>query len=357
MPAGVLVGGRERGRLLAAHRRPAAAGCAESRSTSSSRRTGLALAFAFSSPTEPNRGLGLRPRFGEHAEADRPRRCRGRHREPELHRFESFDGESIPVFLFLPAGEGPFPVVVTVHGGPESQWRAVVHVGLRRRSTQYLVARGYAVAAPNVRGSSGYGKRFEHLDDVEKRLDSVRDLASLHEWLVGAAGDRRLARRGVRALVRRLHGARRARVPAGALGGGHRVRGHLEPPSRSSRTRRVPAPRGPRAGVRAARDDPSPARAPVAVERTGRDQGAALHRARRNDPRVPVGESEADRTACCRAGHALRARDLRGRGAHGREAREPRGLFSGPPPSSTRCSSRPRWRRYDGRRAAPWPSG
>src|SRR5207247_3712391 len=44
-------------------------------------------------------------------------------------------------------------------------------------------ARGYAVAAPNVRGSTGYGKRFEHLDDVEKRLDSVEDLASLHAWL------------------------------------------------------------------------------------------------------------------------------------------------------------------------------
>ncbi|MBV8258089.1 MAG: S9 family peptidase, partial [Actinobacteria bacterium] len=49
--------------------------------------------------------------------------------------------------------------------------------------TQHLVARGYAVAALNVRGSSGYGKRFVHLDDVEKRLDSVADLAALHGWL------------------------------------------------------------------------------------------------------------------------------------------------------------------------------
>ena len=40
--------------------------------------------------------------------------------EPTLHRFESFDGESIPVFLFPPEGDGPFPVVVTVHGGPEA---------------------------------------------------------------------------------------------------------------------------------------------------------------------------------------------------------------------------------------------
>jgi dipeptidyl aminopeptidase/acylaminoacyl peptidase len=102
--------------------------------------------------------------------------------EPELHRLESFDGESIPVFLFLPEGEGPFPVVVTVHGGPESQWQPWYSSGFGAL-TQYLVGRGYAIAAPNVRGSTGYGKRFEHLDDVEKRLDSVADLASLHEWL------------------------------------------------------------------------------------------------------------------------------------------------------------------------------
>jgi dipeptidyl aminopeptidase/acylaminoacyl peptidase len=72
--------------------------------------------------------------------------------------------------------------VVTVHVGPESQWQPWYSSGFGAL-TQYLVARGYAVAAPNVRGSSGYGKRFEHLDDVEKRLDSVADLASLHEWL------------------------------------------------------------------------------------------------------------------------------------------------------------------------------
>src|SRR5213075_463590 len=84
--------------------------------------------------------------------------------------------------LWEPEGEGPFPVVVMVHGGPESQFQ---HAYLPSFTpfTQYLVSRGYAVAAPNVRGSTGYGKRFEHLDDVEKRLDSVRDLASLHTWL------------------------------------------------------------------------------------------------------------------------------------------------------------------------------
>jgi dipeptidyl aminopeptidase/acylaminoacyl peptidase len=102
--------------------------------------------------------------------------------EPSLHRFESFDGESIPVFLFSPEGDGPFPVVVTVHGGPESQWRPWYSPSFAPL-TQYLVSRGYAVAAPNVRGSTGYGKRFEHLDDIEKRLDSVEDLRALHSWL------------------------------------------------------------------------------------------------------------------------------------------------------------------------------
>jgi dipeptidyl aminopeptidase/acylaminoacyl peptidase len=102
--------------------------------------------------------------------------------EPALHRFASFDGESVPVYLFEPEGEGPFPVVVTVHGGPESQWLPWFAPSFAPL-TQHLVSHGYAVAAPNVRGSTGYGKRYAQLDDVEKRLDSVRDLASLHEWL------------------------------------------------------------------------------------------------------------------------------------------------------------------------------
>jgi dipeptidyl aminopeptidase/acylaminoacyl peptidase len=103
-------------------------------------------------------------------------------REPDVHRFESFDGLSVPLFLWEPDGDGPFPVVVTVHGGPESQYRPAFQPSFTP-FTQHLVSRGYAVAAPNVRGSTGYGKRYEHLDDVRLRLDSVRDLAALHDWL------------------------------------------------------------------------------------------------------------------------------------------------------------------------------
>ena len=96
----------------------------------------------------------------------------------ELHRYTSFDGESIPAFVFRPQTEGPASVVVEIHGGPEGQRQPMF-----MPVVQYLVQNGYAVVQPNVRGSTGYGKRYEHLDDVEKRLDSVRDLAALHDWL------------------------------------------------------------------------------------------------------------------------------------------------------------------------------
>jgi dipeptidyl aminopeptidase/acylaminoacyl peptidase len=141
---------------------------------------GSRLAFAFSDVCEPYQV------FVYELESRELRRLTGdgpvAGAEPTLHRLESFDGESIPLFLFEPEGEGPFPVVVTVHGGPEAQWRPWYSQGFGAL-TQFLVSRGYAVAAPNVRGSSGYGKRYEHLDDVERRLDSVHDLAELHAWL------------------------------------------------------------------------------------------------------------------------------------------------------------------------------
>ena len=107
--------------------------------------------------------------------------------EPTLHRFASFDGEQVPVFLYQPTtpptdGRG-LPVIVWVHGGPEGQYLPNFNSLI-----QYFVARGFAVAAPNVRGSVGYGKRYHHLDDVRKRLDSVADLGALHGWLRSQPG-------------------------------------------------------------------------------------------------------------------------------------------------------------------------
>ncbi|MBA2693557.1 MAG: S9 family peptidase [Rubrobacter sp.] len=98
-------------------------------------------------------------------------------KKPRLVRYPSFDGREIPAFFYEPEMENA-PVIVDVHGGPEAQERPDFNP-----ITQYLLNRGYAVLAPNVRGSTGYGKEYTHLDDVEKRMDSVADLAHAAHWL------------------------------------------------------------------------------------------------------------------------------------------------------------------------------
>lgn len=102
----------------------------------------------------------------------------------------------MPFWLYVPKGAEPkdLPVVVEIHGGPEGQ-----ELPTFAPFIQYLVSEGIAVAAPNVRGSTGYGKTYTHLDDVEKRLDSVKDIGSLVEHLVskGIADRDRLAVNGM----------------------------------------------------------------------------------------------------------------------------------------------------------------
>ena len=100
--------------------------------------------------------------------------------EPELVHYPTFDDRDIPAFFSTPddAGHGDTPVIVDIHGGPESQRRPSF-----RAFKQYLLSNGYAVFEPNVRGSAGYGKEYSHLDDVRNRMDSVRDIESAVEWL------------------------------------------------------------------------------------------------------------------------------------------------------------------------------
>ena len=98
----------------------------------------------------------------------------------------SFDGRHIPGWLALPAGAVPpggHPAVVWVHGGPANQARAVI-----RPDMQALLAQGYAVLMPNMRGSSGYGRASMASDDREKRLDSVHDLAAARHFLAAQPG-------------------------------------------------------------------------------------------------------------------------------------------------------------------------
>jgi len=109
--------------------------------------------------------------------------------EPDLVGYETFDGRDIPAFLSLPTGVGDdhggrddrdagCPVIVDIHGGPESQRRPSF-----RALIQYYLANGYAVLEPNVRGSTGYGRSYTRLDDVERRMDSVRDVRAAVDWL------------------------------------------------------------------------------------------------------------------------------------------------------------------------------
>jgi dipeptidyl aminopeptidase/acylaminoacyl peptidase len=99
----------------------------------------------------------------------------------ELVEWRSFDGMCIQGWLALPQEKKPsggHPAVVWVHGGPVSQTRATF-----RPDMQMLLASGFAVLMPNVRGSTGYGRAYTASDDVEKRLDSVADLAAGQQFL------------------------------------------------------------------------------------------------------------------------------------------------------------------------------
>lgn len=95
--------------------------------------------------------------------------------------FESFDGLKVPAFVYKPqnieAGK-KLPVLIDIHGGPESQ----AFNGLNTIN-QFFVNSGFVVVVPNVRGSSGYGKTYLSLDNIEKRMDSVKDMVSLREYL------------------------------------------------------------------------------------------------------------------------------------------------------------------------------
>jgi dipeptidyl aminopeptidase/acylaminoacyl peptidase len=99
---------------------------------------------------------------------------------PELVRFTAHDGLELSGWLYRPPGvTGPAPYVLSFHGGPEGQERPFFS-----SAYQALVARGIGVFAPNVRGSSGFGKRFVNLDNGPLRPAGVKDIQSAADFLV-----------------------------------------------------------------------------------------------------------------------------------------------------------------------------
>jgi acetyl esterase/lipase len=97
----------------------------------------------------------------------------------ELVRYPTWDRRVISAYVYRPPTPGPHPVLINIHGGPEAQYRPDFDA-----FTQFLVNDlGYVVVAPNVRGSSGYGKTFLALDNGELREDAVKDIGSLLVWI------------------------------------------------------------------------------------------------------------------------------------------------------------------------------
>lgn len=104
--------------------------------------------------------------------------------EPQLIHYPTFDQvegqpRTIPAFVYQPKGDGPHPVIISIHGGPESQSRP----SFSSRTQLWIDQLGAAVILPNVRGSAGYGKTYLGLDNGFQRENAVKDIGALLEWI------------------------------------------------------------------------------------------------------------------------------------------------------------------------------
>lgn len=101
---------------------------------------------------------------------------------PSRIKFKSFDGREVPAWIYRPrtaSKDAKAPVLVLIHGGPESQFQPYFSGTIQFNVNEL----GLAVVAPNVRGSAGYGKTYLKLDNAERREDSVKDIGGLLDWI------------------------------------------------------------------------------------------------------------------------------------------------------------------------------
>ncbi len=143
---------------------------------------GTRLGFTFNSATSPSDAWSLDVASGELTRWTRAEiggMSSAGFAEPELITFKNADGMDIPAWVYKPAGEGPHPTIISIHGGPEGQSRPYFS-----STYQYWVKElGLAVVVPNVRGSSGYGKTYLSLDNGLNRKKSVEDIGALLDWM------------------------------------------------------------------------------------------------------------------------------------------------------------------------------
>jgi len=140
---------------------------------------GSMLAVTVEGPGMPPSVELVDPRTGEWGPVEAARTVVSR--APELHEFPARDGTPLSGWLHRPRGDGPGPVMLYFHGGPEAQERpgySFLH--------PVLAEAGITVFAPNVRGSSGYGRTFSHADDRYGRFAGIDDVADCVAYLVEA---------------------------------------------------------------------------------------------------------------------------------------------------------------------------
>ncbi len=104
--------------------------------------------------------------------------------QAELIHYPSFDRvddktRRIPAFVYRPDSEGPHPVIIYIHGGPEGQYRPTFSSTFQ----MWIAELGVAIIAPNVRGSTGYDSEYVSLDDGYQREDAVKDIGALLDWI------------------------------------------------------------------------------------------------------------------------------------------------------------------------------
>ena len=208
-----------------------------------------------------------------------------------LVKWKTFDGKQISGFLYMPPAKftGKRPVMVNVHGGPEGQSRPI----FLGRSAYYLNELGVAIIYPNVRGSTGYGKTFLAADDGFHREDSYKDMAALFDWIKQDArldGDRILVTGGSygghMTLVAATHYSDKIRCSIDVVGISNLVTflEHTESYRRDLRRAEYGDERDPK--MRAYQDSVAPMNRVKAVTKP------MFIVAGKNDPRVPISESD-----------------------------------------------------------------
>jgi dipeptidyl aminopeptidase/acylaminoacyl peptidase len=149
--------------------------------------TGSRLAFSFAAPNRPRDAYVLNLTSNQleewtHSEAGAV--DLGKFVIPRLVEFPTFDrtdgrARTEAAYVYEPAAAGKHPVLLLLHGGPESQFRPGFDPWI-----EFVVNElGYVVVAPNVRGSSGYGKTYLSLDNGVLREDAVKDVGALLVWI------------------------------------------------------------------------------------------------------------------------------------------------------------------------------